>query len=71
MAPIEHGTHVLARTADGKELPRRAVTEVIDGGDFPVVWITTEEEWAMAEAEGKRPEAWPWPAEGVRAVEVA
>jgi hypothetical protein len=68
---ISPGTHVLAKAADGQELPRRAVTDVIDGEDFPVVWVTTEDEWESAEAEGRRPEAWPWPAEDVQPVALA
>jgi len=63
---INVGDHVLARTADGKDLPRRAVSEVIEGEDFPVVWVTTEEEWDEAQAHGNRPDAWPWPAEDVQ-----
>ena len=60
------GTPVLAKTAEGHELPRRAVTEIIEGEDFPVVWITTDDEWEAAEAQARRPEAWPWPAEDVK-----
>ena len=67
---IEIDAQVMALTADNQELPRRAVTEVVDGADFPVVWICTEEEWNAARDEGRRPEAWPWPAEDVRVAEV-
>ncbi len=63
---INPGSHVIVRTADGKELDRIAVTDVIEGEDFPVVWITTEKEWELAEANDVRPEAWPWPAEDVQ-----
>lgn len=69
MSAIQPGTHVLVTTADRQELTRRAVSEVIQGEDFPVVWITTEEEWESAETQGARAEAWPWPAEDVRLAE--
>ena len=62
---ISAGAHTLVTTADGQTLERRAVTDVIEGEDFPVVWITTEQEWEAATAEGRRPDAWPWPAEDV------
>jgi len=68
---ISVGAHVLVTTADGQQLERRAVTDVVEGEDFPVVWVTTEAEWDQAEAEGRRPEAWPWPAEDVQAVAIA
>ena len=38
---INPGTPVFAKTADGQELMRRAVSAVIEGEDFPVVWVTT------------------------------
>jgi hypothetical protein len=65
MTAIEPGARVIIRTADGKELPRRAVTAVVDGMDFPVVWVTTEGEWTEAQGNGHRPYALPWPAEDV------
>lgn len=64
---INPGAHVLVRTADGRELPRRAVSGVVDGQDFPVVWITTEEKWQSVAGSEGQPEAWPWPAEDVQA----
>jgi len=63
---IEPGTEVLVRTADGQLLPRRAVTDIVRGEDFPVVWVTREEEWNAAQAEGREPDAVPWPADDVR-----
>lgn len=65
MALIEHGSKVAVRDAFGDELPRRAVTGVVDGDDFPVVWVCREEEWEAARAEGREPDAVPWPAEAV------
>lgn len=68
---IERGTHVIVTTADGTELQRVAVSEVVDGEDFPVVWICPVEEWADAESEGREPVAWSWPSEDVRVAEFA
>ena len=67
---IQPGMTVLARTADGETVKRRAVTSVIDGLDFPVVWICTEEDWLEMQSNGSgnghRPDgAVPWPAEDV------
>ena len=62
---IKPGMHVIATTADDRELQRVAASEVVDGADFPVVWICTEEEWASAHFEGRDPAAWPWPAEDI------
>jgi hypothetical protein len=66
---IKPGTRVTVRSADGKHLPRRAVTGVEKGADFPIVWVSREEEWAAAETEGRDPDAVPWPAEDVEADE--
>jgi len=65
MTAIEPGSKVTTHTADGRGLPRVAVTGVVDGEDFPVVWVTSEEAWESAN--GTPPEAWPWPAEDVEA----
>lgn len=62
---IEPGTHVQVRTASGELLPRRAITEIVRGEDFPVVWVCREEEWEAAQIEGREPEGVPWPAEDV------
>ncbi len=52
MSEIEPGVPVLIRDAFGEWLRRRALTGVIQGADFPVVWACREEEWAAAHAEG-------------------
>lgn len=63
---IKPGMSVLVRTASGQAIERRAVSGVEEEGhDFPVVWVTTEEEWAEAQGNGHHPEARPWPAEDV------
>lgn len=68
---VSPGDRVLARTAFGDEVERRAATGVQRGDKFPVVWICTEEEWKNAQAEGREPQADPWPVEYVRVVEAA
>jgi hypothetical protein len=41
---------------------------IVRGEDFPVVWVAREEEWEAAQAEGREPNAVPWPADDVRLV---
>jgi hypothetical protein len=65
MDHIERGSEVVVRDVVGDLLPRRAISEVEMGHDFPVVWVCKDEEWAAAEAEGREPEGVPWPAEDV------
>ncbi len=69
MTPIQPGSHVLARSANGEQLEKRAITEPMDGDDFRVVWVCTEDEWLAAEAEGRDPVGIPWPAEDVKVAE--
>lgn len=60
------GDRVLARNAFGQENERRAITGVMDGQDFLVVWICDDAEWTRAHNEGRDPEGIPFPAEDVR-----
>jgi hypothetical protein len=53
----------------GQRLRRRAATGVVEGHDFPVIWVAREEEWAATEAEGRDPITTPWPAEDVTLVQ--
>ncbi len=62
---IKPGAEVLVRAATGDVLSKRAVTGVVDGYDFPVVWACREEEWNAAQRDGREPDALPWPAEDV------
>jgi hypothetical protein len=66
MQEIERGTAVLAACADGKTRELRALTGVVAGGDFAVVWACSQRRWDAAEAGGEEPEGIPWPAEDVR-----
>lgn len=69
MTTIKPGTKVRARARDGELLDRIAMTEVIDGDDFPVVWVCRIEEWEAAANEGREPEGLPWPAADVQTTE--
>lgn len=65
---ITRGATVVARTAFGNEVRRRAL-----GGpemsDFLIVKLVTEEEWNQAKIEGREPSWVPWPAEDVFPIE--
>jgi len=65
---IGPGSRVDALDIAGKKLRRRAVSGVVQGHDFPVVWVAREDEWHAAQTEGRDPEAVPWPAEDVSPV---
>jgi hypothetical protein len=62
---IQPGTEVVVRTADGESLLRRATSGVEWGSTFEVVWVCKQEEWEAASAEGRYPDAMPWPADAV------
>jgi hypothetical protein len=65
---IRKGMRVQADCADGTPRELRALTGVVAGGDFAVVWACNEREWSAAEIEGREPEGIPWPADDVRVV---
>lgn len=61
-----------ARDATGRLLPRRALTGVVSGHDFPVVWICREQDYEKAISHSQPPERGdldapgiPWPEEDV------
>lgn len=62
---ISPGDRLLARTATGTKVPRRAVSAIQAGDDFPVVWVCAEAEYENAAQEGREPDAVPWPANAV------
>jgi hypothetical protein len=62
---IKPGDRVLALNARGERGERVALTEVVMGRDFLVVWICRPEEWVAAQAEGREAVGVPWPAEDV------
>ncbi len=61
---VAAGDRVIARSWAG-EFERCAITGVVAGYDFPVVWICTADEWDAAKAEQRDPVGLPWPAEDV------
>jgi hypothetical protein len=69
MIQTEKGQLIEVRDAFGQMLRRIATGPVDPGYDFAVVWACREEEWAMAEAEGRDPDCTPWPIEDVRVME--
>ena len=62
---IGPGDLLIARTATGTKVPRRALSAVEPGEDFPVVWVCGAEEYEKASREGRTPDAVPWPADAV------
>jgi hypothetical protein len=56
---IEPGMSVWVKTAFGDELEKVAISGIVEGQDFPVVWV--------APPGADEGEADPWPAEDVRA----
>jgi hypothetical protein len=65
IAEILAGMLVVAVDARGRALTKRALTPVVQGDNFPVVWVCREAEWAAAQAEGRAAVGFPWPAEDV------
>ncbi len=63
---ITRGTHLLATTASGAEVPMRALGEPVEGRDFPVVWVCTEEEFDRSHRAGEEADGLPWPLDAVR-----
>ena len=53
---VEAGSRVTARTATGELIERRAVTSVVRGADFPVIWVCSESGWAKSNIEGREPD---------------
>lgn len=58
---VNRGDVVEAMTAGGEQVSMRALGAPMQGYDFPVLWVCTEEEWQRAEAEGGEPDGLPWP----------
>lgn len=67
MDMIESGQRVRARSSADRMLEKRAITGVVMGDDFPVVWVCGEEEWKAAREEGREAKGVPWPADAVEA----
>ena len=66
MVQLIAGKDVTVITADGMELRRVAITGIVAGHDFPVVWVCKREEMDRAKAESRSPTGVPWPSDAVR-----
>lgn len=65
---IEAGMLVEAMTASGTTVRMRATGQPVQGRDFPVVWVCTEEEWDAAPGEIA---GIPWPLDSVHELDDA
>ena len=65
MGEFKRGDLITVRDGRGRELRKRALGPVTQGGSFEVVWACREEEWLAANREGREPEGMPWPVEDV------
>ena len=65
LSSIQPGMVVAVETALGQQLSRRAISGIVPGHEFPVVWVCREEEWEAAQRESREPEGVPFPAEDV------
>lgn len=63
------GQPIEVQDAFGRTLRRIATGPVDPGYEFAVVWACREEEWETAQAEGREPDATPWPVEDVSVAE--
>jgi hypothetical protein len=48
-----------------------ALGSVVQGYDFPVVWVCTKEEFARSQEAGDEPDGIPWPFASVRVLKPA
>jgi hypothetical protein len=62
---IERGDLVDATTASGSTVRMRALGGVVQGHDFPVVWVCTEEEWERSLGANESADGIPWPIDAV------
>jgi hypothetical protein len=65
MNEIKRGTMVRVRDAKDRLLTRIALSGIVAGKDFPIVWVCVNEEWEAAQAENREPVGIPWPAVAV------
>lgn len=68
---IRVGDRVEVTTADGEQVVMRALGGPMQGRDFPVVWVCTEDEYMRAERDKDEPDGLPWPLNALRELEVA
>lgn len=68
---IRAGTLLECETAGGGHVSMVALGSVVQGYDFPVVWVCTQSEYARAQQTGEKPDGLPWPSSSVRILEPA
>lgn len=68
---IEPGGRVEVVNARGERHERVAVTGVIQGRDFPVIRVTTVEEYEAAARDQRDPDSVAWPMEDVSPLQAA
>lgn len=68
---VKRGTVLTVQDACGRKFRKRALGPVVDGHNFPVVWMCSEDEWAEAQAEGRDADGRPWPVEDIQSIEAA
>lgn len=66
---IVSGDLVEVTTASGERVLMRALSGVMAGRDFEVVWVAMPEEWERAAREGDEPDGLPWPSDALRIAE--
>jgi hypothetical protein len=62
---IKRGDLVEATTASKGIVRMRALGRPMQGYDFPVVWLCTEDEWARATAAHEEPDGIAWPLDAI------
>jgi len=68
---IEQGTVVEVTTASGERVRMRALGRPQRGRDFPVLWVCTEDEYALASETDHEADGLPWPLDAVSELEHA
>lgn len=68
MQVIKPGSHVIVREAGGGQVNARALSGIVPGSDFPVVWVCRSDKFDAAAAAGQEPPSVPCPAEAVTLV---
>ena len=65
---IARGDRVIVENALGERSERVAMTGVVQGHDFMVVWVCRPDEWEAAQREGRDPVGMPYPKDDVYAI---
>lgn len=68
---IRAGALLDCETAGGGHVHMVALGSVVQGQDFPVVWVCTEEEFSRSQQTEDEPNGLPWPLASVQVLEPA